>query len=90
MRLRQVSATNPILPLPWPGFCISEAHSNMSLLRSLFWLALFLVATFAFTVLFEHGPTNFAANAQKELDTLQRLYGAKLERKKDDSDKLGH
>lgn len=62
----------------------------MGLIRSLFWLAIFLVATFAFTVLFEHGPMNFPTNAEKEFATLQKLYGAKLDRKKDESDKVGH
>ena len=61
----------------------------MGLLRSLFWIALFLAATFAFTVLFEHGTTNFAANAEKEFQTLQKLYSAKVERKKDESEKVG-
>ena len=61
----------------------------MALLRSLFWLALFLVATFAFTVLFEHGPRNFVVNAQKEFETLQKYYSSKVERKADESDKVG-
>ena len=61
----------------------------MGLLRSLFWFALFLGATFVFTVLFEHGPSNFADNAQKEFETLQKLYASKVERKKDESDKIG-
>ena len=61
----------------------------MGLIRSLFWIALFLGATFVFTVLFEHGPSNFSANAQKEFETLQKLYSAKIEKKKDESDKVG-
>ena len=55
----------------------------MGLLRSLFWLAVFIASTFAFTVLFEHGPTNFKANAQKEYETLAKLYGGQPEKKKD-------
>ena len=62
----------------------------MGLIRSLFWFVIFLGATFVFTVLFEHGPTNFSANAKKELDTLQAYYNGKIDRKKDESDKLGH
>ena len=62
----------------------------MGLIRTLFWFAIFLASTFTFTVLFEHGPTNFAANAQKELDTLSKDYGGKVDRKNEDSDKLGH
>ena len=61
----------------------------MALLRTLFWFALFVVATFAFTVLFEHGPRNFQENAKKEWELLQKLYSSKLERKKDQSDKIG-
>ena len=61
----------------------------MGLLRFLFWAALFLVATFAFTVLFEHGPTDYFANAQKESKTLQKMFETKVERKKDESDRLG-
>ena len=59
----------------------------MGLIRTLFWFALFLAATFAFTVLFEHGPTNYVDNAKREMDSLQRLYSAKLD-KKDSSDKV--
>ena len=61
----------------------------MGLLRFLFWAALFLVSTFAFTVLFEHGPSDFAENARKESQTLQMMFETKVERKKDDSDRLG-
>ncbi len=61
----------------------------MGLIRSLFWFAIFLAATFAFTVLFEHGPANFSENASKEFQTLQSLYGKKVERKKDESDRIG-
>lgn len=60
----------------------------MGLIRSLFWFAIFLLSTFAFTVLFEHGPTNFAQNAQKEFETLKKLYSTKVEKKGDQSDKL--
>lgn len=60
----------------------------MSLIRTLFWTAIFLGATFAFTVLFEHGPTNFSENAKKEAEALQALVGKKVEKRPDDSDKL--
>jgi len=61
----------------------------MGLFRSLFWFAIFLASTFTFTVLFEHGPTNFSDNAQKELDNLSKYYSVKVEKKQDSSDKLG-
>jgi hypothetical protein len=38
----------------------------MALLRGLFWFGLFLILTFCFVVLFEHGPRDFANGAQKE------------------------
>ena len=60
----------------------------MALIRKLFWTAVFLPATFAFTVIFEHGPTNFSENAKKEIEILQKLVGSKPEKRKDDSDKL--
>lgn len=60
----------------------------MGLIRTLFWFAVFIVATFAFTVLFEHGTTNYMANAQREFETLKKLYSKEVERKGDQSDKL--
>lgn len=60
----------------------------MAILRLAFWTALFLISTFAFTVLFEHGPANYFENAKVEADTLKAMVAAKPERKKDDSDKL--
>jgi hypothetical protein len=50
----------------------------MGLLRALFWIMLFLVSTFAFTVLFEHGPGNYASNAQKEWQSMLSFYHAKV------------
>jgi hypothetical protein len=60
----------------------------MALIRTLFWTAIFLASTFAFTVLFEHGPTDYVQNAKKEASILRAMATAKPERKKDDSDKL--
>ncbi len=50
----------------------------MGLLRMLFWVALFLVSTFAFTVLFEHGTHNYFANAGREWDSLMQFYHQKV------------
>jgi len=66
----------------------------MALIRSLFWFAIFLVSTFAFTVIFEHGIADFSGNAEKEFKTWQDtvsnlIEGKGLERKKDSSDKVG-
>jgi len=60
----------------------------MGLLRLLFWATIFLASAFAFTVLFEHGPTNFVENAKVEKEALMGMFGKKIDRKKDDSDKL--
>lgn len=59
----------------------------MALIRTLFWTAIFLGATFFFTVLFEHGPGDLKANAKLEAQALQAMMGKKME-KRDDSDKL--
>lgn len=60
----------------------------MAAIRTLFWTAIFLGATFAFTVIFEHGPSNFGENAKKEAEILKAMAGAKPEKRKDESDKL--
>ena len=60
----------------------------MALIRTAFWTAIFLASAFAFTVLFEHGPTNYAQNCKKEADTLKAMATAQPARRKDDSDKL--
>ena len=59
----------------------------MALIRIAFWGTLFVLSTFAFTVLFEHGPTNYFDNAKKEKETLMGMFGKKVERKGDGSDK---
>jgi hypothetical protein len=60
----------------------------MGLIRFLFWASIFLASAFAFTVLFEHGPMNFVENAKAEKEALMGMFGKKIDRKKDDSDKL--
>lgn len=60
----------------------------IALIRKLFWLALFLVFTFCFVVLFEHGTVDFQHNAQVEWVDLQKVFG-KISRTKDASDKIG-
>jgi len=65
----------------------------MALIRTLFWFAVFLVSTFAFTVIFEHGFTNFSGNADKEFklwqDTVTKWRDGGVEKKADKSDKIG-
>jgi hypothetical protein len=38
----------------------------MALLRNIVWFGLFILLTFCFVVLFEYGPRDFSAGAQKE------------------------
>ena len=57
----------------------------MYLIRKLFWLVLFVVATFGFVVLFEHGPDNYLQNAQAEFETLKE-WAQPVERPEDSSD----
>jgi len=59
------------------------------LIRKLFWVTLFLIATFGFLVLFEHGPDNYVKNAQADFQTYKAELMAKPERKKDESHKIG-
>jgi hypothetical protein len=40
----------------------------MSLLRGLFWIALFIFFTFSFVVLFEYGTTDFRTGFAKEFE----------------------
>jgi len=43
----------------------------MALLRSLFWIALFLFFTFCFIVLFEYGTHDFVPGFQKEFERIK-------------------
>lgn len=43
----------------------------MALLRSLFWVALFLFFTFCFVVLFEYGTHDFASGFQQEFTKIK-------------------
>ena len=43
----------------------------MALLRTLFWVALFLFFTFSFVVLFEYGTHDFVPGFQKEFQRMK-------------------
>ncbi len=60
----------------------------MGLIRTLFWAAIFVASTFAFTVIFEHGPMNFSEDAKLEAATLKTMFTAKPAKRADESDKL--
>ena len=50
----------------------------MALIRKLFWVALFVVSTFCFDVLFEHGTTNYMANARADAADLKKMIQAEI------------
>jgi hypothetical protein len=43
----------------------------MALLRTIFWVALFLFFTFSFVVLFEYGTSDFVSGFKKEFSRLE-------------------
>jgi hypothetical protein len=43
----------------------------MALLRTIFWIALFLFFTFSFVVLFEYGTSGFVPGFQKEFERVK-------------------
>jgi hypothetical protein len=47
-----------------------------------------LASTFGFIVLFEHGPKDYVNNCKATFENLQKLVNKKVERKKDESDKV--
>ena len=58
------------------------------MISKLFWIALTLVFTFCFVVLFEHGPTNFSSNAQTEFQDFKALFTEAPKKAPDHSDKV--
>ncbi len=45
----------------------------MALLRKLFWVAIFLISTLSFVVLFEHGPDKFTENLGKQVEDFYKF-----------------
>lgn len=60
----------------------------MALIRFIFWTALFLLSTLAFTVLFEHGTANYGKSWKEEVTTIRAMFQKDIKRKGDESDKL--
>jgi len=54
---------------------VSTHHKPMATIRSLFWVILFVASTFFFTVIFEHGFSNFGENSKKEVESLKLIFG---------------
>jgi hypothetical protein len=71
------------------AFGASLIFAAMTLIRKLFWIALFFVATFGFVVLFDHGTLDYSKNAKAEFEDLKKMFNFQVQRKKDDSDKIG-
>ena len=46
----------------------------MNLIRSIFWIALFIASTFCFIVVFEYGFSNFGENCRKEVASLKHIF----------------
>jgi hypothetical protein len=59
----------------------------MNLIRSAFWIALFIASTFCFIVVFEYGFSNFGANAKKEVASLKHIFGLTDKRMKEGVEK---
>ncbi len=56
----------PADPLTWAVRC--DTLPRMSLLRGLFWIALFVFFAFCFVVLFEYGTADFSTGFKKEFE----------------------
>ena len=55
----------------------------MSLLRSLFWIALFAFFTFCFVVLFEYGTRDFTSGFKTEFEKVKKFVAQTTEPSKD-------
>ena len=58
------------------------------MIGKLFWVALTVVFTFGFIVLFENGTTNYVENCQTEFVQVRAYFGTPVKKKADNSDKL--
>lgn len=61
---------------------------KMRIIRSIFWFAVFLAATFCWVVLFEHGISGFKEGIPLEWEKVKTILKP-IEKKKDISDKFG-
>jgi len=44
----------------------------MALIRNIFWLAVFLLSTLSFVVLFEKGSNNFVSNVKTQIEEFRK------------------
>ena len=56
---------------------------GMILFRKLFWVAIFVVATLSFIVLFEHGSDHFGTNLTKQLGEMRTFVEGQIHPKKE-------
>ena len=61
----------------------------MALIRKLFWVALFIISTMGFIVLFDHGTVDYVKNFKAEFNDFVKLVQSQVPHKKDESDKIG-
>jgi len=45
----------------------------MAFIRTLFWVAIFLISTLGFVVLFEHGTDDFTTNLTKQVEAFTQF-----------------
>jgi hypothetical protein len=57
----------------------------MSIIRAIFWAALFVASTFCFIVIFEHGFSNFGENSRKEFQSLKTIFGLAEKKSKENA-----
>jgi len=59
----------------------------MALLRTIFWVALFLFFTFSFVVLFEYGTSDFVPGFKKEFERLKTFVTSQTSKQPADTKK---
>jgi hypothetical protein len=51
---------------------------GMALLRKLFWLAVYVISTLSFVVLFENGTANFSKNLGKQVGEVKKFVSGQI------------
>jgi len=60
----------------------------MAFIRNIFWLAVFLLSTLSFVVLFEKGPTNFVPNVKTQVEDFRKAVVEELNPPKPEKPKV--
>lgn len=61
---------------------------NTRMIGKLFWVALTVVFTFGFVVLYENGTYNYVENCRTEFDQVKTYFGTPAKKKPDAPDQL--